>query len=251
MGEVGARARTSQTSAGRGGGARRPRGARGPRSAGAWRSAPLGLPPPERPSAAILFLPACWRGPGSCPIGFHASMNLEGAPAANRRLTLVAEARARLTAEAAMAGDEAAASGFSEEAMHGLFELEARLPPAGVAPRGAGGRGAGAAALLGAPAAAARALPRRRARGDARVRAPGARALQRHRAHRREAARQGAARDLRRPQRGDRGRRAPARAGPRGDAAGPPAAEDRRGGGAPDGAGQGDRAVGASRPGTR
>ena len=28
-----------------------------------------------------------------------------------------------------MAGDEAAAPGFSEEAMHGLFELEARLPP--------------------------------------------------------------------------------------------------------------------------
>ena len=28
-----------------------------------------------------------------------------------------------------MAGDEAAGSGFSEEAMHGLFELEARLPP--------------------------------------------------------------------------------------------------------------------------
>ena len=68
-------------------GARRPRRARGPRSAGAWRSAPLGLPPPERPFRPGVFLPACWRDPGSCPPGFRRmkSQRCATAPAGVRR----------------------------------------------------------------------------------------------------------------------------------------------------------------------
>ncbi len=145
-----------------------------------------------------------------------------------------------------MAGDKNEPPGFSEEALRGLHDFELRLPPPqppDLAARPRPGLG-GAPALLGPPRAAAPALPRRRPRRDAGVRAARAAALQRHRADRREAAGQGAARRLRRPQRRRRRLRAPADAGAGRHAQGLAAAPHRRGLRASHGAGEGHPALG-------